>query len=107
MIKRRNMWVQGLFIIATTGIYLIWWFYITATEMLEERRLEGNPMLWALLFFVPLGAVYSCWKYSQLVEEITGGKYHKVLMYAAWLLFPPAVWALVQIELKVLAQEDA
>ena len=100
------MWAQAVFILGTLGLYLVWWFYITATEMVQERRLQENPTLWTVLLFIPLGSIYAFWKYSRLVEQVTGGKYHKVLMYIAWLLFPPAVWFLVQVELNKLARKD-
>ena len=107
MIKRRNMWVQVLLMVVTLGIYSIYWFYVTATEMLSYTRRWGSAGLWTFLLFVPFGPLYSYWKYSELVESATDSRYSWVLIFILWLVFPPAVWAITQVELNRLADAQA
>ena len=106
MIKRRNMWVQVLLMVVTLGIYSIYWFYVTASEMLNYTRREGRAGLWTLLLFIPFVNLYSYWKHSQLVEATTGSRYSSILIFVLWLFFSPAVWAITQIELNRLASES-
>ena len=37
MFKKRNMAMQVLLMIITLGIYGIYWFYVTTSEMVEHR----------------------------------------------------------------------
>ncbi|MBQ10934.1 MAG: hypothetical protein CMJ45_05230 [Planctomyces sp.] len=59
MIKRRNMLVQILLFIVTLGIYGIYWFYATSKEMVEYKKLDGSPILWTILLFIPFGSFFS------------------------------------------------
>ena len=106
MIKRRNMWMQVLLFIVTFGIYGIYWFYVTSKEMVEYKGMDGSPVLWTVLLFIPFGFLYSHWKHSRAVEALTDGRYHVVLIFVLWLVFSPAVWVLTQVELNRLAPTD-
>ncbi len=107
MIKRRNMWMQVLLEVVTLGIYGIYWFYVTAREMVDHKELEGSAGLWTVLLFVSFGALYSWWKYGKAVESLTDGRYPGVLVFILWFVFSPAVWFITQTELNKLATADA
>lgn len=107
MIKRRNMWKQVLLMIITVGIYGIYWFYSTSKEMVEYKGLGGRPGLWTVLLFVPYISVYASWKHSKAVEALTDGQYRALLIVILWIFFPPAVWAITQIELNKRATDES
>ncbi len=105
MIVKRNMALQIVWVIITLGIYTIYWFYVTSKEMIEYKKLEGNPVLWTVLLFIPFGSLYSCWKHGECVEALTEGKYNTLVMFLAWIVFSPVVWFLTQTELNKRAEE--
>ena len=105
MIKRRNMLAQVLLFIVTLGLYSVYWFYVTSKEMVQYKSLNGSPVLWTFLLFVPFGSLYSYWKHSKAVGALSDDKYPFLLIFVLWLFFSPAVWAITQIELNRLATE--
>ena len=107
MIKKRNMVSQVLLFIVTFGIYGIYWFYVTSKEILDHKKMEGNPGLWTVLLFIPFGAIISYWKQSECVEAITDGRYNRLLVFLAWFVFSPIVWFLTQSELNKRAAASA
>ena len=99
MIKRRDMVVQVILFIVTCGIYGIYWFYQTASEMKElERDTDASPGIWTLLLFIPPFAFYSHYKYGELFEDVSG--FDKWILFILWIVFCPAVWFIVQSELN-------
>lgn len=105
-VKYRNMWMQVLLIFVTIGMYGIYWFYATATDMANYFKREEPVFLWTLLLFVPLVSFYSYFKYCELFERVSPDMNRWVLILL-WTFFPPAVWALVQIKLNRLALSSA
>ena len=106
MIKRRNMMVQVMLFIVTFGLYSIYWFYVTSKEMVAYKNLNGRPVLWTILLFIPFGSLFSYWKHGKAVVGISDGKYPFILIYVLSLFFSPAVWLLTQLELNKLAEEQ-
>ena len=107
MIKHRNVLAQLVLYIITFGIYGIYWFYVTSSEMVEYKKLGGSPGLWTVLLFIPVLNFYSYWKYSECVDALTDGRLNALLMFILSLLFYPAVWLLTQSELNRLASRSA
>ncbi|MFL5814852.1 MAG: DUF4234 domain-containing protein [Bdellovibrionia bacterium] len=101
-VKYRNMRVQVLLMLVTIGMYGIYWFYSTATDMANKMRREEPTVLWTILLFVPLISFYAYYKYSELFEKISPDM-NKWILLLLWTFFPPAVWALVQIKLNKIA----
>ncbi len=93
MIQWRNMAEQVLLVFVSFGVYPIYWYYITSSEMLERMKLDGSPAWWTLMLFIPPLCLYSFWKYGEAVEALTEGRYSKVLIFVLWLVFNPAVWS--------------
>ncbi len=57
-VKYRNMGIQILLIVATLGIYGIYWFYQSATELkFVAKDAEASPTLWTILLFVPFANI--------------------------------------------------
>ena len=106
MIKKRNMWMQVLLYVVTLGLYGIYWFYQTAKEMIEYKRLEGSAGLWTLLYVIPFINLIAVWKHGEAVESLTEGRYNKILIFALWIFLPIAVWIITQSELNRLAPGD-
>lgn len=100
-VKHRNMWAQVFLMIVTVGFYAIYWFYQTAMELaaLAEDH-EAAPTLWTILLFVPFGAIYSYYKYCQLYEKVSSEQMNRWLLFLLWIIFSPAVWFIVQMELN-------
>lgn len=100
-VKYRDMWVQVFLMIITVGIYAIYWFYQTAVEMaaLAEDH-NAEPTLWTVLLLIPFGAIYSYYKYGELFEKISVEKMNRWILFMLWIVFTPAVWFIVQMELN-------
>ena len=107
MIKKRNMAMQVLLMIITLGIYGIYWFYVTTSEMVEHKGLGGSPALWTLLLFIPLISLFSYYKQGEALEALTEGSINKWIILVLWVLFSPAAWLITQIELNKRASEPA
>ena len=106
-IKKRNMAAQIFLIIITFGIYAIYWFYQTARELKEiANDPEASPALWTVLIFIPFGAIYSHYKYGELYEKVSTEKFNRWLLFVLWLVFPPAVWFIVQMDLNKRAENS-
>lgn len=100
-IKNRNMGVQILLVIVTCGIYAIYWFYQTATELKSiANDQEASPALWTVLLFIPFGAFFSYYKYSELYEKVSSEKFNLWVLFILWFVFSPAVWFIVQMDLN-------
>jgi hypothetical protein len=107
-IKRRNMIAQVFLIIITCGIYAIYWFYQTATELQGiANDQEASPALWTVLLFIPFGAFFSYYKYSELYEKVSTEKFNLWVLFILWLVFSPAVWFIVQMDLNKRAEAGA
>ena len=105
-IKNRNMGVQVLLMIVTFGIYSIYWFYQTASEIkIVSKNEEAKPGLWTILLFVPFGSFYSWFMYSEMFEKIGTEKINKWILFILWMFFPPAIWFLVQRDLNNWSQK--
>jgi hypothetical protein len=101
MIKKRNMIGQVGLMIITFGFYAIFWFY----KISEEMKFVGNdadasPALWTVLLFVPFASIWSGYKFSELYEKISTDHFNKWLLFVLWLVFPLAVWIIVQNEMN-------
>lgn len=100
-IKYRNMWLQVLLMIVTFGLYSIYWFYETASELkIVAKDTEAKPGLWTILFFIPPACIYSMYMYSELYEKVGTEKINKWIIFILWWFFSPAVWFLVQRDLN-------
>jgi hypothetical protein len=100
-IKYRSMPLQVLLVIVTFGIYILYWFYQTACELRDSSDdRTASPGLWLILLFVPFGAFYSHYKYSELYEKWSPDHFQKWLLWVLWIVFAPAVWFIVQSELN-------
>lgn len=107
MIKKRNMLAQVGLIIITFGIYAIYWFYKISEEMKHVGKDTGaSPGLWTVLLFIPFGAFYSYYKFSELYEKISSDHFNKWLLFVLWLVFAPAVWFIVQTEMNKKAGQN-
>ncbi|MEQ1722704.1 MAG: DUF4234 domain-containing protein [Pseudobdellovibrio sp.] len=107
-VKNRNMGLQVLLVIVTFGIYIIYWFYQTATELKAvTKNAEAAPTLWTILLFIPIGNIYSYFMYSELYEKVCSEKINKWILLVLWIFFSPAIWFLVQRDLNRIAVQPA
>ena len=100
-IKYRSMGVQVLLMIVTFGLYGIYWFYQTASELkIVAKDEKATPTLWTILIFVPFGIFYSHFKYVELYEKVGTEKINRWILFILWFFFSPAIWFLVQKDLN-------
>lgn len=98
------MIVQVVLLVVTFGIYSVYWFYQTSSELkFITKDSEAAPTIWTLLLFVPFGNIYAFYKYSELFEKVSSEKVSKWVLFLLWLCFSPAIWFLVQRDLNNLA----
>jgi hypothetical protein len=107
MIKKRNLLGQVGLMIITFGIYGIYWFFKISEEMkYVEKDDQASPALWTVLLFIPFGAFYSYYKFSELYEKISSDHFNKWLLFVLWIVFAPAVWFIVQTEMNKKADQN-
>jgi hypothetical protein len=100
-IKYRNMILQVLIFIVTLGIYQIYWFYQTTAEMKAlAKDPEASPALWTVLFIIPFAFFYSYYKHGELYEKISDEHMNRWIIFILWIVFRPAVWFIVQMEIN-------
>lgn len=100
-VKYRDMWVQVFIFILTIGIYGIYWFYQTAMELKGlAKDPDAEPALWTVLLFIPFAGIYSHYKYAQLYEKVSAESLNRWILFILWIVFSPAVWFIVQMELN-------
>ncbi len=100
-VKYRNMLLQVVLMIVTLGIYAIYWFYQTCREMKElAEDPVASPGLWTVLLFIPLANFYAYYKHGQLYEKISDEHLNRWILFLLWIVFSPAVWFVVQLELN-------
>ncbi len=106
IVKKRNMIAQIFLIIITFGLYAVYWFYQTASELKALTKDESAaPGLWTILFMFPIATFYSYYKYAELFSKVSSEKLSQWLLVILWIFFSPAVWFLVQLELNKIAKE--
>jgi len=100
-IKYRKMWVQVLLVIVTLGLYVLYWYYQTFCEMqtLADDH-DAEPLLLTVLLIIPFADLYSYYKYGELYEKISKENFNRWLLFVLWIVFSPAVWIIVQMELN-------
>lgn len=100
-IKYRNMFIQVILYIITFGIYGLYWFYVTFNELSTANgKTEGAGCLWTFLLLIPIASLFSIWKHSTEYAEFVDNKYPGIALFILWLVFAPAVWFLVQLDLN-------
>jgi hypothetical protein len=100
-VKYREMPVQVLLMIVTIGIYGIYWFYQTATELKAVTAdQDAAPALWTILLFVPFASIYSFYKYGEIYEKAADANIDRWIIFLLWIVFSPAVWFIVQTDLN-------
>jgi uncharacterized protein DUF4234 len=105
IIKHRNMWGQAALFFITLGIYAVYWYYETASEMKAVAKdPDASPGLWTFLLFVPFFNFYAHYKYSELFERVSSGRMSRWLLFVIGIVFPPAVWIIVQTDLNEKAE---
>jgi hypothetical protein len=101
------MWAQVGLMIITLGFYAIYWFYQTAVELKHLANDRGaEPALWTILLFIPFANLYSYYKYAELYELVSPDHFNRWILWLLWVVFSPAVWLIVQIELNRFAQAE-
>lgn len=71
-LKHRSLFVITLLTIITFGIYQIYWYFITKTEMnvLNGKEYKVPFFLW---FFVPIINIWWFWRFAKAIEKSTKG----------------------------------
>ncbi|MFQ6028073.1 MAG: DUF4234 domain-containing protein [Dehalococcoidia bacterium] len=107
-IKYRNMFVQVLLFIITLTIYGIYWYYVTLEEMdIANGNTGESGCLWTILLFVPIANLFAEWHHSTVYSTFVNDKYPGIAIFILGLVFPPAVWFLVQSDLNRAARGSA
>ncbi len=105
-IKYRNMVVQVILFIITLSIYGIYWFLVTFNELNRANGKEASGCLWTLLTLIPIAQYFAFWKHSMEYAEFVDNKYPGIAIFILWLVFPPVVWFLVQMDLNRAARSS-
>lgn len=86
--KQRSLIAITLLTIVTLGLYQIYWYFITKTEMnLTNSKSAKVPFF--LWFFIPIVNIWWFWRFAKAIEKSTKGS---VGRWAAF--FAPVVFAM-------------
>ena len=103
-IKYRLMILQPFLLLITLGIYGIYWFHVTLGELRRannrSEQTGWNRWKWTILFCIPILDLFSFWHYAGESAEFVRDKYPRWLIFVLWIVFFPAVWFLVQMDLN-------
>ncbi|NQW24672.1 MAG: DUF4234 domain-containing protein [SAR202 cluster bacterium] len=102
-IKKRNMIMQVVLAVITLGIYAIYWYYSTLKEMQTANGKNEGAVMWIVFLFIPILGWFSNWHYSSEYAEFSHEKYPALLIFLAFIVFPPIVWFIVQTDLNAAA----
>ena len=106
-IKFRNLPMQIVLVLVTLGIYVIYWYYVTLKELHIANGNDQGVAMWTLLGFLPIASYFSNWHYSCEFDGFSAQKYPTLLLFLAFIAFPPVVWFVVQTELNAAASGGA
>ena len=99
-IKHRNMVMQVILFIITLGIYGIYWFYATLKELHQANGNNAGAGGWTVLAIIPIANLFALWHHSHQYAQFIDGKYPGIAIFILWLVFGPAAWFLVQLDLN-------
>ena len=112
MIKYRSLSSVIFLMVATLGLYGIFWFYWVSREMLAYNGRKGNPGLWVLALglsgTIPFIYALPVWKFADLVHLTSKGRYNRFVFFAAglFIVFIPVIVLLTQKLLNGIALEQ-
>lgn len=92
--RERSLLKQVLFTVLTLGLYIVYWYYITFTQLEAGTDAEYSPVLRFIGLFVPIVNIVIIWWFAQDCEAVV--EQDGLLIFLAELVFPPIVWYLVQ-----------
>jgi len=71
-LKHRSLFLITILTIITFGIYQIYWYFITKTEMnvLNGKEYKVPFFLW---FFIPIINIWWFWRFAKAIEKSTKG----------------------------------
>lgn len=100
-IKYRNMFIQVILYVITLGIYAIYWYYVTLAELdIANGNTEGSGCIWTVLLLIPIANLFAWWHYSTGYARFVDDKYPGIAIFILWIVFAPAAWFLVQLDLN-------
>jgi hypothetical protein len=84
-LKHRSLFLITLLTIITFGIYQIYWYFITKTEMnvLNGKEYKVPFFLW---FFIPIINIWWFWRFAKAIEKSTKGNVGRWTAFFAPLL---------------------
>ncbi len=84
-LKHRSLIGITLLTALTLGLYQIYWYFITKTEMnvINGRSAKVPFFLW---FFVPVINIWWFWRFAKAIEKITKGSVNRWSAFLAPLL---------------------
>lgn len=99
-IKYRNMFVQVILAIVTFGIYTIYWYYVTLDELHKANGRSEGAGMWTFLSIIPFVQLFAYWRHSFEYASFVDDKYPGIAIFILWIVFSPAAWFLVQLDLN-------
>ena len=94
------MVIQTLLFVGSFGLYGIYWYHVTLSELhLANGEPEGGGCIWTLLLLVPIFNLLVFWHYAHEYAKFVDFKYPGIAIFILWLM-PPIVWFLVQWDLN-------
>ena len=94
------MFMQIILVIITLGIYTLYWYYVTLDELHKANGKTEGAGLWTFLSIVPIASFFAQWHHASEYAEFVDNKYPGIAIFILWIVFSPAVWFLVQMDLN-------
>lgn len=98
MAKERSPLRVLIYTFISFGIYGIYWLYQVFQQVLEGK--DSSPVLWFLGMLVPVVNIVILWKFTQEVDNYSGGEHEGILLFVLYIVFAPAAIYLIQSDLN-------
>ena len=89
-LKEGSLGLQVGLMIITGGLYALYWFYSTASQLDKATNQDLMP----ILGIIPLANIISAWQISNAAEAVTDQS--GVVIFVLFLVFGPISWYWVQ-----------
>lgn len=88
--ENKSLGIQAVLMVVTGGLYALYWFYSTASQLDEGTNQDLTPILGV----VPFVNVISAWQIAGAAESITDKS--NIVTFVLFLVLAPVSWYWIQ-----------
>jgi hypothetical protein len=88
--EQKSLGIQVVLTVVTGGLYALYWFYSTASQLDESTNQDLTPILGV----IPVVNLISAWQISSAAESVTDQS--NIVMFVLFLVLAPVSWYWIQ-----------